>query len=156
MPICGIYCRVQCKGETEDAVDVRLAVNRCVVREDRRLHVRRVFPVGHFCLECASLFLQSVIGHVFDVLALDTSSPNHFHCISSCKHSQRSSLNELARSSTEVSTGNGADRPVTQTADRTAGPSSVPPVSRCGENRLPLSRRFGEGERAGGERADDE
>jgi hypothetical protein len=146
-----IYCCVRCKREAEDAVYIRLAVNRCGVHEARRLHIHRAFPIGHFCWECASLVLQSVTGGVLDISVLDISALDPSQRKLVCKRSPGSSLNEMAGSSTELSAGNGADRPATHTADRATGPSSVR-FSAGGEKTGSFSPAFLAGEKAGDER----
>jgi hypothetical protein len=149
MPKTKLYCCRRCNGEFNYAVYVRLALNPCGIRKARHSHIHYALPVGHFCAECLSLFLQTLTEHVDKMSAHEASTCDPVSSKSVCKHLPGFSLSELAGSSTEESAGNGADRPATQTADRTTGLTSVP-LSAGAEKTGPLSPAALGGREGGG------
>lgn len=119
------YICARCKRKTEAALYIRLAVNRCGMRQVRRLRIHKAFPIGHFCLECGSALLQSLTGRSPDPLLPHASAFKGRRGKSVCKQISDPSLNELAGSSMEQSAGNAAVRPATRTADRATSLNSI-------------------------------
>jgi hypothetical protein len=88
MPKLKLYFCLHCQRTTAEALYLRLAVNRCGVRKARRFHLQQAFPIGHYCLECASLLVQSILGRAADLSRLLTPTEQFESGKTVCKQTQ--------------------------------------------------------------------
>jgi hypothetical protein len=144
-----LYVCSWCKRSTPGSIYIRIAANLCGVRQARRLRLHRAFPRGHCCVECFPIVLQTLLERQTSSFEDECPAVDSSLLKSVCKEFSDLLQGELASGSMEPSAGNGADRPATQTADRTTGLVSAPAGA---EKTGSLSPADQAGERAGGKR----